>query len=93
MKEKFKNWESEREREKKRNKKESRKKKKRKKYNWRKKDKYPYTQAAYLFINSLPLASLRERYKTNGASTELDYIASCFKTERRQSDYSQNCKF
>jgi hypothetical protein len=47
--------------------------------NWRKKDKYPYTQAAYLFINSLPLASLRERYKTNGASTELDYIASCFK--------------
>ena len=33
--------------------------------NWRKKDKYPYTQAAYLFINSLPLATLREKYKTN----------------------------
>jgi hypothetical protein len=48
-------------------------------YNWRKKDKYPYIQAAYLFINSLPLASLRERYKTKGVTTDLDYIASCFK--------------
>jgi len=48
-------------------------------YNWRKKDKYPYIQAAYLFINSLPLANLRERYKTKGVTTELDYIASCFK--------------
>ena len=47
--------------------------------NWRKKDKYPYVQAAYLFINSLPLASLKERYKTFGASNDLDYIASCFK--------------
>ena len=46
---------------------------------WRRRDPYPYTQAAYLFINSLPLASLRERYKTEGASTDLDYIASCFK--------------
>jgi hypothetical protein len=48
-------------------------------YNWRKKDKYPYVQAAYLFINALPLASLRERYKTYGSPTDLDYIASCFK--------------
>jgi hypothetical protein len=48
-------------------------------YNWRKKDKYPYIQAAFLFINSLPLANLRERYKTQGVTTELDYIASCFK--------------
>jgi len=48
-------------------------------YNWRKKDKYPYVQAAYLFINALPLATLKERYKTNGASGDLDYIASCFK--------------
>jgi len=48
-------------------------------YNWRKKDKYPYVQAAYLFINSLPLASLRERYKTKGVTSNLDYIASCFK--------------
>ena len=48
-------------------------------YNWRRKDKNPYVQAAYLFINSLPLASLKERYRTDGASSELDYIASCFK--------------
>ena len=48
-------------------------------YNWRKNDKYPYIQAAYLFLNSLPLASLRERYKTLNSSSDLDYIASCFK--------------
>jgi hypothetical protein len=47
--------------------------------NWRRKDPYPYTQAAYLFINSLPLASLKEKYKTDGGSSDLDYIASCFK--------------
>ena len=47
--------------------------------NWRRKDPHPYTQAAYLFINSLPLATLREKYKTNGTSSDLDYIASCFK--------------
>jgi hypothetical protein len=43
---------------------------------------YPYTQAAYLFINSLPLATLREKYKSvsdNNTVTELDYISSCFK--------------
>ena len=48
-------------------------------YNWRKSDPYPYTQAAYLFINSLPLASLKEKYKSNDGSSDLDYIASCFK--------------
>ena len=48
-------------------------------YNWRRNDKYPYIQAAYLFLNSLPLASLRERYKTLDSSSDLDYIASCFK--------------
>jgi hypothetical protein len=48
-------------------------------FNWRRKDPYPYTQAAYLFINSLPLATLKEKYKTEGASSDLDYIASCFK--------------
>jgi len=45
-------------------------------------DPYPYVQAAYLFLNSLPLASLREKYKsiTDGSTlTDLDYIASCFK--------------
>ena len=38
----------------------------------------PYIQAAYLFINSLPLISLRERYKSLGINNELDYMASCF---------------
>jgi len=49
--------------------------------NSRKSDPYPYVQAAYLFINSLPLASTRERYKTysQGQTTDLDYIASVFK--------------
>ena len=47
-------------------------------YNVRKKDKYPYTQAAYLFLNSLPLASLRERYQSIN-NENLDYISSCLK--------------
>ena len=49
--------------------------------NNRRNDPYPYVQAAYLFLNSLPLATLREKYKKlNGTNTEdLDYIASCFK--------------
>jgi hypothetical protein len=44
-------------------------------------DPYPFVQSAYLFLNSLPLASLRERYKTNTGDfiEELDYISSCFK--------------
>lgn len=50
-------------------------------YNNRRNDPYPYVQAAYLFLNSLPIATLRETYKTktNTVTTELDYIASCFK--------------
>ncbi len=42
---------------------------------------YPYIQAAYLFLNSLPLASLRERFKSEIADTtnDLDYIAACLK--------------
>jgi hypothetical protein len=49
--------------------------------NSKKNDQYPYVQAAYLFLNSLPLASLREKYKTTtdgSTTTDLDYIASCF---------------
>jgi hypothetical protein len=45
------------------------------------KETYPYVQAAYLFLNSLPLATLREKYKSvseGNPPTELDYIASCF---------------
>lgn len=42
---------------------------------------YPYVQAAYLFLNSLPLATLREKYKTtsNNVVTDLDYISSALK--------------
>jgi hypothetical protein len=49
--------------------------------NTRTSDPYPFVQSAYLFLNSLPLASLRERYKTNNGEfvNDLDYIASCFK--------------
>jgi len=40
----------------------------------------PFRAAAYLFINSLPLASLKERYKTKDTNLdELDYIASTLK--------------
>jgi len=46
----------------------------------RRSTKYPFIEAAYLFLNSLPLATLRERYKTldGTTTTDLDYIASCF---------------
>lgn len=39
-------------------------------------DAYPYKDAAYLFLNSLPLATLREKYKnyTPTVTEELDYI-------------------
>ena len=42
---------------------------------------YPYVQAAYLFLNSLPLATLREKYKSlsNNVITDLDYISSTLK--------------
>ena len=49
---------------------------------------YPYVQAAYLFLNSLPLATLREKYKTltnannpnvPSVTTDLDYISSALK--------------
>jgi hypothetical protein len=39
-----------------------------------------YATAAYLFINSLPLTSLREKYKTNGTGlNQLDYIFATLK--------------
>jgi hypothetical protein len=44
---------------------------------------YPYKSAAFLFLNSLPLSTLREKYKnfdeTNNSTTELDYLISTFK--------------
>ena len=41
---------------------------------------YPFVSAAYLFINSLPLMSLREKYKTVGTNlNELDYMFATLK--------------
>lgn len=44
-------------------------------------DQYPFVTAAYLFLNSLPLATLREKYKSfeNDTTTELDYIFASLK--------------
>ena len=46
-------------------------------------DLYPYKLAAYLFLNSLPLATLKEKYKlvndTNDTTNELNYIMSTIK--------------
>ena len=50
--------------------------------NFRNFDIYPYKEAAYLFLNSLPLATLREKYKTEntgGSTTDLDYIFATMK--------------
>jgi hypothetical protein len=53
--------------------------------NFRNYDKYPYKSAAYLFINSLPLSTLREKFKSyengpiNGSEVELDYIFATLK--------------
>ncbi len=45
------------------------------------KEQYPYVAAAFLFLNSLPLATFKDRYKTNlaGVTTPLDYIFASFK--------------
>jgi len=41
----------------------------------------PYKNAAYLFLNSLPLATLKEKYRSfeNDATTDLDYIVATLK--------------
>ena len=46
-----------------------------------KEDPYPYVSSAYLFINSLPLATLKEKFKTyeNSSTTDLDYIFATLK--------------
>ena len=48
---------------------------------FKKNETYPYVSAAYLFLNSLPLATLREKYKTvtGDIPKDLNYISSCFK--------------
>lgn len=42
---------------------------------------YPYKEAAYLFLNSLPLTTTVEKYKTyeNGVVKELDYVLATLK--------------
>jgi hypothetical protein len=43
---------------------------------------YPYKYAAYLFLNSLPLGTLREKYKSynlDGSSNDLNYILATIK--------------
>jgi hypothetical protein len=49
--------------------------------NWLSGNTYPYVNASYLLLNSLPIATLREKYKSysNGVATDLDYIFAVFK--------------
>jgi hypothetical protein len=49
--------------------------------NFRNNDEYPFVASAYLFINSLPLSTLREKYKTyeSNSVTDLDYIFATLK--------------
>ena len=49
--------------------------------NFRNNDEYPFIASAYLFINSLPLATMREKFKTydNNTATDLDYIFAALK--------------
>lgn len=49
--------------------------------NFRNFDKYPFVAAAYLFLNSLPLSTLREKYKSyeNNQQVDLDYIFASLK--------------
>lgn len=50
-------------------------------FRYKQTDLYPYKLGAYLFLNSLPLATLREKYVTNSgqATTDLDYILATMK--------------
>jgi len=50
-------------------------------FRYKSNDSHPYKSAAYLFLNSLPLGTLREKYKTlNGeTTTDLSYILSTLK--------------
>ena len=49
--------------------------------NFRNNDKHPFVTAGYLFLNSLPFSTLKEKYKTydNGVTTDLDYIFASLK--------------
>ena len=49
--------------------------------NFRNNGQSPFVSSAYYFINSLPLATLKEKYKTyeNNVASDLDYIFASFK--------------
>jgi hypothetical protein len=47
--------------------------------NFRNYETNPYKEAAYLFINSLPLSTLREQYKIKEGQSELSYIFATLK--------------
>jgi hypothetical protein len=49
--------------------------------NFRNFSEYPFVSSAYYFINSLPIATLKEKYKSyeNNSITELDYIFATIK--------------
>lgn len=49
--------------------------------NFRDFSQYPFVSSAYYFINSLPIATLREKYKSydNGSVVDLDYIYATIK--------------
>jgi hypothetical protein len=49
--------------------------------NFRNNNQYPYKEAAYLFLNSLPLTTLKEKYKSliTGNVSDLDYMFATFK--------------
>ena len=50
-------------------------------FRYKQTEKSPYKNAAYLFLNSLPLATLKEKYRSfdNNATTDLNYIIATLK--------------
>lgn len=47
--------------------------------NFRNYSEHPYREAAYLFLNSLPLSTLREKYKTKDDVEDLSYLFATLK--------------
>jgi hypothetical protein len=47
--------------------------------NFRNREQYPFVEAGYLFINSLPLSTLREKYRTNNDAEDLSYLFATLK--------------
>jgi hypothetical protein len=47
--------------------------------NFRNREQYPFVEAGYLFINSLPLSTLREKYRTINDADDLNYLFATLK--------------